>query len=358
MALRFKKILVTGGAGFIGSNLAIKLKQHFENLDVVAFDNLKRRGSELSLSRLREVGVHFVHGDIRNAEDFSSVKSVDLVIDCAAEPSVHAGAKGDPGQVININLNGTINCLEFARRNQAAFLFLSTSRVYPIDRLNELPFEETDTRYQWIANGDPGFSPAGIAEAFRMDGARSFYGASKLASELLIQEYVYNYQLPALINRCGVVTGPWQMGKVDQGVVMLWVANHLFQKSLNYIGFGGLGKQVRDMLHVDDLFQLLKIQLLDETCWKGEMFHAGGGLETSASLLELTEFCRETTGRKIEIGCQPNTSHVDIRIFVTDSQRARDRFKWSPKMTVQGIVQDIHTWMIEHREQVESVLSL
>ena len=166
--------------------------------------------------------------DIRNSEDLDLIERADLVIDCAAEPSVQAGATGDPTQIINTNLGGTLKCLEFARQRDAAFLFLSTSRVYPIDRLNRLPFEESETRYRWQASDEPGHSEYGVSEMFSLDGARSFYGAGKLASELIIQEYVYNCQMPALINRCGIITGPWQMGKVDQGVVTLWVANHFF----------------------------------------------------------------------------------------------------------------------------------
>ena len=118
-----KKILITGGAGFVGSNLAILLKQEFLDIDVIAVDNLKRRGSELNLKRLNYHGVNFIHGDIRNKEDLESINSFDLLIDCSAEPSVTAGYGESPEYLLNTNLIGTINCLEVVRKCNAAFCF-------------------------------------------------------------------------------------------------------------------------------------------------------------------------------------------------------------------------------------------
>ena len=214
------------------------------------------------------------------------------MIDCSAEPSVQAGLGGSPRSVLDTNLVGTINCLEAARARGAAFLFLSTSRIYPIAALNDLPFVETETRFRWDeAPGIAGFSRRGIAEGFTLDGARSFYGTSKLAGEQLIQEYVFSYGMRALIDRCGVIAGPWQMGKVDQGVITLWVARHYFGRPLRYTGFGGQGKQVRDILHVHDLFDLLLLQLEAPERWDGRVYNVGGGNEVSVSLRELTELC-------------------------------------------------------------------
>ena len=224
-----RNILIVGGAGFVGSNLAVNFKRAFADTRIIAFDNLKRSGSELNLPRLREHGVEFHHGDVRCREDLRSVPEFDLLIDCCAEPSVMAGIGGSPTYVLDTNLVGTLNCLEEARLHDAAFIFLSTSRVYPIARLNAIPWEETSTRFTWGDVTDvPGFSKHGVAEEFPLGGSRSLYGASKLASELILQEYVSSYGVPAIVNRCGILTGPWQMGKVDQGVVALWVASHVF----------------------------------------------------------------------------------------------------------------------------------
>src|SRR3989339_333736 len=132
----YKNILITGGAGFVGSNLALKLKAKYRGAEIFCMDNLKRRGSELNIPRLKAAGVNFVHGDIRNKEDFEEIGKNDLILECSAEPSVLAGITSSPSYLINTNLVGTINCLEFARQNREAFVFLSTSRVYPIDPIN------------------------------------------------------------------------------------------------------------------------------------------------------------------------------------------------------------------------------
>ena len=296
--MKYKSVLVTGGAGFVGSNLAVSWKLAFPGCRVIALDNLKRRGSEVNLRRLKSMGVEFIHGDVRNREDLEAIK-FDLLIDCAAEPSVHAGTNGSNAYVINTNLVGTINSLDAARQNDAAFLLLSTSRVYPIERLNSVPYHETETRFDWGDAGElPGVCEHGVSELFPLEGARSFYGASKLSAELLVKEYSYQWGMPALINRCGVLAGPWQMGKADQGVVALWVARHYFNRPLKYIGFGGHGKQVRDLLHIDDLFELIAAQASSSEVWDGRVYNVGGGQDVSVSLAELTELCHAATGQK------------------------------------------------------------
>ena len=117
-----KTILITGGCGFVGSNLAISFKKANPNDRVISLDNLKRRGSELNLPRLREIGIEFVHGDIRNVEDFNEIGQIDILIDAAAEPSVVSGMNSTPDYLINTNLVGTINCLNVALKNNATFV--------------------------------------------------------------------------------------------------------------------------------------------------------------------------------------------------------------------------------------------
>jgi CDP-paratose 2-epimerase len=356
--VQYQNVLITGGAGFVGSHLAIRLKQTAPGSQVLALDNLSRRGSELNLPRLNEHGVAFRHGDVRCSEDLSAVGEFDLLIDCSAEPSVHAGAGSSPQYVLNTNLGGTINCLEAARCRGAAVLFLSTSRVYPLKELNRIPHSETETRFEFLEkNSIPGYSTRGIAEGFALNGPRSFYGASKLASELLIAEYVNSYGLWALINRCGVLAGPWQMGKIDQGVITLWVARHHFQRPLQYLGFGGLGKQVRDVLHVEDLFDLIWKQLQSPEAWNGDVYNVGGGREISVSLRELTALCEEITGRRTEIGAVAETNPLDVRIYLTDARRARETFDWQPQRSVTQIVSDIHEWICTHEQQLRNLLA-
>lgn len=347
----FKRVLITGGAGFVGSNLAVLFKQALPEVIILAVDNLKRRGSEMNLPRLRAAGVDFLHGDIRCTEDLQDLPHVNLIIDCSAEPSVHAAAAGSPRYVLETNLIGSINCLELARIHGAAFLFLSTSRVYPIAAINEIPFGEDKTRFRWrAAAGRTGFSGHGIAEDFPLEGVRSLYGASKLATELLVQEYGHCYGLKSIINRCGIIAGPWQMGKVEQGVVTLWVARHFFQKPLRYIGYGGSGKQVRDLLHVEDLFDLILLQLGSFERWDGAVYNVGGGPEISVSLLELSDLCSSVTGNTIEITSVPETAPVDLRIYLSDFRKAARDFGWRPQRGALKIVQDIHQWLESYPE--------
>jgi CDP-paratose 2-epimerase len=352
-----QNVLITGGAGFVGSSLAIRFRQLFPAVMVTAFDNLHRRGSELNVRRLQEAGVKFLHGDIRCEEDYEQLDDFDLLIDCAAEPSARAGVGGSPRYVLNNNLLGTMHCLEAARARNARFLLLSTSRVYPMSALSGLEWREEESRFRWVGEeGLPGYSAWGIAEEFPLDGARSFYGASKLCSELLLQEYVYGTGMRALINRCGVLAGPWQMGKVDQGVVALWVASHYFQKPLRYVGYGGSGKQVRDILHIDDLFELLVAQLRKPEVWDGRIYNIGGGNEVSVSLKELTELCAAETRRRIPITAVAETSSVDLRIYISDSQKAATELGWRPTRSPQTIVRDIHHWLGENRRELKRVL--
>ncbi len=348
MKFPFHSILVTGGAGFVGSNLALKLKQHFAGIQVMAFDNLKRRGSELNLPRLKSGGVDFIHGDIRCEEDLDQCPRFDLLVDASAEPSVLAGLAGSPAPVVRNNLTGTLNCLEAARKNKAAFWFLSTSRIYPIEPINALAYTETATRFEWN-------TCAGIDEAMPLNGHRSLYGATKLAGELILQEYVWTYNLPALVNRCGVLCGPWQMGKADQGVVTLWVARHLYAKPLAYIGFGGIGKQVRDILHIDDLFDLLLKQAACVETWRGATFNVGGGRSCSVSLLELTQLVRDATGRTIDIASRPETSPVDLRIYLSDTVKVNQAFDWQPSATPTMIVRDIASWIEQNHDLLQPV---
>ena len=336
-------ILITGGAGFVGSNLAILLKEKYPAYSIICMDNLKRRGSELNLIRMREYGIEFIHGDIREKGDFDQItKQVSCVIDAAAEPSVLAGLDGNTDYLIETNLNGTIHALNFALKNKASFIFLSTSRIYPIKTIEEIQVIEGATRFEIAPEQQiKGISTAGISEEFPLRGSRSLYGATKLASELIVEEYNEMFGLNTVINRCGVITGPRQMGKVDQGVVVLWMARHFWKNKLSYVGYGGTGKQLRDMVHIRDLFDLIDLQIHQESKFAGHTFNVGGTNKVSASLLELTSLCEKITGNKITIDVVPETRKADIRLYVSDCTKINEFAQWAPKISVEEILQDI-----------------
>ncbi len=351
------RLLITGGAGFVGANIACGLKARHPEWELTAFDNLHRRGSELNLSRLREAGVQFVHGDVRELDDLTAIGELDALLECSAEPSVLAGFGGQQDYVVKTNLLGAYHCLELARQRSAQFVFLSTSRVYPIERLRALSLREEPTRLELSEDqSTPGASGAGISEGFPLNGARTLYGASKLAAELLIEEYRDAHGLRAVINRCGVVAGPWQMGKVDQGVFTYWMLAHHFRRPLEYIGFGGHGKQVRDLLHVDDLLDLLEEQFTAPGSWDGRTVNVGGGTACSLSLLETTALCAEITGHRLEVGSVPATRPGDVPVYVSDCAALSALTRWRPQRSARQILADIHAWITANERQLQQAL--
>ena len=352
------RILITGGAGFVGSHVALRLKQTFPSATITALDNLSRAGSATNLPLLEQAGVIFRRGDIRSLDDVTSaVAEPDLIIDCAAEPSALAGYGGSAEYVVQTNVTGTYHCLELARRTKADVLFISTSRVYPYGLLNSLPTIERETRFALHHRQQlPGASENGIAEDFPLDGPRSIYGTTKLVSEYLVEEFADAYGFRFIINRAGLLTGPRQMGKTDQGLIVLWMAAHHWKRPLRYIGFGGQGKQVRDVLHIDDFCDLLLDQLRNFDAYQGQRYNAGGGLLNAVSLQELTALCEEITGNHIPITPDPETRPADVKIYITDNTKLVTRHTWRPQRTLPQTLESIHTWLTNAREEVQTVL--
>jgi CDP-paratose 2-epimerase len=351
-------ILITGGCGFIGSNLSLLLKEKYPSYHIAALDNLKRRGSELNIGRLKECGVEFIHGDIRNKEDLNLDRQFDYIIDAAAEPSVMAGMGATLDYVINTNLSGTINTLELAARTKAKFIFLSTSRVYPISYLENINYTEGATRFELSDRQTlSGVSEKGISESFPLDKARSVYGTTKLASEMLIEEFREFFDVQYVINRCGVVAGPYQMGKVDQGVITLWVARHYWKRDVAYFGYGGTGKQVRDAMHIYDLFDLADYEIHNFDKVNGMTFNAGGGLDASVSLQELTGICAAVTGNKVGASPVLENRKGDIPLYITDNTRILNHIGWKPKRNIDDIITDIFNWINKNEQQLKPILN-
>ena len=354
-----KRILITGGCGFVGSNLAVDLMTR--GYEVTVLDDLSRRGTEILLEkRILSQGVKFVRGDVRNPGDLSKLKEVfALLIECSAEASVLVGTQGQNARrLLDINLQGAINCFEWARERRVPVLFLSSSRVYPYDKLNACRYRETETRFD-LAEGCEGVSPRGVQVEMPLQGIRSLYGASKLCAELILREYAAQYDLPAIINRCGVIAGPWQLGKVDQGVFTFWLAHHYFKKPLKYIGFGGMGKQVRDLLHVQDLAELVakQVQCLigDKPGYRGEVFNVGGSSYSNLSLREATDICEQLTGNSMAIGSVLEPRLADVIWHITDNGKTEQVFGWEPQRSSRKILEDTFHWLKDHETDFKKI---
>jgi len=338
------RILVTGVCGFVGNTLAHGLRERIPGVEIIGLDNLIRRGSERNLAALARNGVRFYHADIRNASDLEMVPGVDWVIDAAANASVLAGVDGRMGsrQLVEHNLLGTINILEFCKRHHAGFLLLSTSRVYSIGPLAALEMEVVKGAFRpretqvW----PDGCLPCGVAENFSTRAPISLYGSTKLASEILASEYAAAFDFPVWINRCGVLAGAGQFGRADQGIFSYWIHSYARRRPLRYIGFSGLGHQVRDCLHPRDLAPLLVRQMAEPATAPEAPLNFGGGAANSMSLRQLSDWCAERFGRH-EILAAPESRPFDIPWMVMDNGAAEKRWAWRPQTGLQEILSEI-----------------
>ena len=332
-----RRVLVTGGAGFVGSALALRARAAWPDAHVIAFDNLRRRGSELNLARLRDAGVAFVHGDIRNPADLAPLgRDLDLLLECSAEPSVLAGYDGDPSYVIDTNLGGTVHCLELARRAGAAVVFLSTSRVYPIAALNAIATTEAATRFEIAAQQVlPGVSAAGIGEDFplqrrtldlRRDQARLGVAHRRVSRGI---RAAHDRQ-PVRRHRRSVADGQGRSGRVLALDGPAPPGRHAHLQRLGRPGQTGQGSLARRR--------------------PGRSRGHPGGAWTprrqdvqrrrragcSLSLRRDDRALRSDHRRRIAITPKPETRVADIKLYVTDNTRVTAATGWAPRATPAG----------------------
>jgi CDP-paratose 2-epimerase len=338
------KVLITGVCGFVGSTLAIELAKVLRHFEVVGIDNLSRPGSERNREIIKGHGIRLYHGDIRNRSDLEVLPSVDWIIDAAANPSVLAGLSGPTTsrQLIEHNLIGTINLLEFCKTAQSGFIMLSTSRVYSLSHLAGIEVEVKNQAFTPKSSSlsQLGITANGITEDFPTVPPVSLYGASKLASEVLALEYGVAFDFPVFINRCGVLAGAGQFGKADQGILSFWIRSYCQRRPLKYIGFGGTGHQVRDYLHPRDLTSLLTKQMECSTRQPLRIANVAGGLKNSLSLAQLTRWCEQRFGVHL-VDPEPTDRRYDTPWIVLDTARAQSVWQWSPATSLETIADEI-----------------
>jgi CDP-paratose 2-epimerase len=338
------RICVTGICGFVGSTLARTLREHFPDWTINGIDNLSRPGSEVNRSSLQALGIGVMHGDLRNASDLEPLSDTDWIIDAAANSSVLAGVGGKSSsrQVIENNLYGTVNLLEYCRRRKCGFILLSTSRVYSIEALCSLPLGVRDRAFHLASDGlSMGVSPDGVDESFPTTAPLSLYGGTKLASENLALEYHHAFGVPVWINRCGVLAGAGQFGRADQGIFSFWINSYLQKRRLCFTGFGGKGYQVRDCLHPRDLVGLIAQQMQTLNGSRSYCVNVSGGQSNSMSLAQLSGWCATRLGHRHRITSKSVSHSFDVPWLILDSRRAAKQWNWRVETPINSILEEI-----------------
>ena len=332
------KILITGGCGFVGSNLALFLKK--KGFTVHTLDNLTRKGSKYNSNLLKKQKIKNYKINISNIKKIKSLPKYDLILDCCAEAAVEI-SKNDFDKVINTNLIGTINILKKSKNDKSKIIFISSSRIYPLEEMNKIIKNKNLKSKIKISKM--------FSEKDKIIGPKTIYGLTKLCSEMLIEEFSYAYKLKYLINRCGVISGPLQFGKQDQGFVSLWIWRHLNKKKLSYIGYGGYGNQIRDVLHIDDLSELILLQIKNINKINNKLFTVGGSKTSYTSLSQLTKLCQKITGNKIRMGKVSKTSSYDIPYYLSDNTHVSNTYRWKPKRNINQVVMDTFLWLKKNK---------
>jgi CDP-paratose 2-epimerase len=323
---------------------------------VIGLDNFSRAGSQLNIAPLRKRGVTVHHADLRSPSDLESIPAVDWIIDASANPSVLAGVDGTTStrQLIEHNLYATVNLLEVAKRCRSGFTLLSTSRVYSVKSLSEIPVIVEDSAFtpDLAVPLPPEVSANGITESFSTSPPVSLYGASKLASESVALEYGQTFDFPVWINRCGVLAGAGQFGRADQGIFSFWINAYLRRQPLKYIGFDGAGHQCRDCFHPRDLMPLLEKQFAVSDSNKPRVVNLGGGARNAMSLAQLSRWCEARFGAH-PIATDPEPRPFDVPWLVLDASLAASAWSWRPAIGLEAILEEIAQHAEAHPQWLE-----
>jgi len=345
--MRKKKILITGGAGFVGGNLA---RYFSDKAEVIVMDNLVRRGSEINIKTF-DNKIKFFHGDIRNKEDFRLLPKVDVILDTSAQASAITGYDNPRFDFTN-NTFGVLNCLEKAREDDAIFIFWSTNKVYSADKVN-MNTRELKTRHEFNCDNKRGFDiDYGINEDLGIDGNdHSIYGVSKAMSDLMVQEYGNAFNVRTIVNRFSCLAGQGQFGKSEQGWVSWWVLSFMFNLGLEYIGWSG--KQVRDVLFIDDLCRLIDMQIENINDISGEVFNIGGGIKNTLSLIEATELMKDKFNKDNNTTIIDEPRKADHCVYISDIRKIKNAIGWEPETSISDGFDKIIEWTNKNKEELK-----
>lgn len=342
------KMLITGGAGFIGVNAA----DHFlsQGWAVVIFDNFSRKGTDINLAFLEEKylsGLTVVKGDIRTDQEQLNTlcNDVDVVLHLAAQVAVTTSVI-DPREDFEINALGTFNVLEAVRNStkKPQLIYASTNKVY--GGLEHMNVEEGERRYSFAGG------IGGVTEQTPLD-FHSPYGCSKGAADQYVRDYSRLYDLKTTVIRQSCIYGPHQMGIEDQGWVAWFMIATLFNRPVTIYGNG---KQVRDLLYVDDLVAAYDACIKNPDAVSGEVFNMGGGATNTLSLIEFLDFLKDDLQMNVEYsfgGVRPG----DQPIFVSDNSKFMQATGWSPKFDTTKGIANLLEWLKENKDKLEGFYS-
>jgi len=335
------KLLITGGCGFLGSNLAIDALSRGDEL--VVFDSLYRNGSRMNLSWLQEQGqFRFEHGDIRNQNDITRIIQSfkpDAIFHLAGQVAMTTSI-ANPRMDFEINVMGTHNLLEAVRQYvpDAIVVYSSTNKVY--GDLEQYTYSETETRF--VCNEHPN----GFSENTQLD-FHSPYGCSKGAADQYMLDYARIFGLKTVVFRHSSMYGGRQFATYDQGWVG-WFCQKAVETSKGQLAepftISGTGKQVRDVLHADDMKRLYMAAIKNIDHARGKAFNIGGGIENSLSLLELFGMLENLKGIKLDFVRIP-VRESDQRVFVADIGRAEQLLGWQPQVSALEGVTKMFAWV-------------
>jgi len=330
--------LITGGAGFVGSNLADYLLEKGE--EVIVFDDLSRKGVDKNLEWLRSRHkFEFIKGDVKNRDLLiKTAKDCELIFHTAAQVAVTTSVQ-DPVKDFETNAVGTFNALEAARKNNCSVIFCSTNKVYG-DNVNRIPLLEKELRYEFAENKD------GVREDFPLDAREHTpYGSSKLAADQYVRDYSVIYGIPTVVNRMSCIYGTRQFGTTDQGWVVHFIKSAIMNQPLTIYGDG---KQVRDILFVRDLVELFEKESTEIKRLSGEAYNVGGGTKNVISLLELISILEELTGRKISYKFS-DWRPADQKVYYSDIRKVNKELGWSPKVGFREGIKKTFDWVSENK---------
>ncbi|MFB6294544.1 MAG: NAD-dependent epimerase/dehydratase family protein [Candidatus Nanohaloarchaea archaeon] len=342
------RILVTGGAGFVGSHVAEYYAGQGE--EVIALDNLSRaevladassdkNTPKYNWNLLKEMdNVETVKEDVRNAEAVEELADgVDAIVHCAGQVAVTASLE-DPREDFSTNAEGTFNVAEAARKSSTdpTVVFTSTNKVYG-DNVNDIPVALDGDRYEYA---DPEFAD-GIPETLSIDDCEHTpYGASKLAGDIYLQDYADRNEIDAAVFRMSCIYGTRQFGVEDQGWLAHFIISTLQDEGLTIFGDG---KQVRDVLWVDDLVRAFDSFIQDPEQTDQTVFNIGGGVGNTLSLLELLDILEEETGQRTEVEFD-DWREGDQKVYISDIARAQRELDWGPQVSPRDGVARFLQW--------------